>query len=89
MNDGPLTQLNQVAPCPRCGALDGWYEKRVCKYVQMFDAEGEPYDATNMERVRGGDRRYCMGCQKDITAQVQPVVMPGIGNELTMRRAHS
>jgi hypothetical protein len=24
-----------------------------------------------MERVRGGDRRYCAGCHKDITGQIQ------------------
>lgn len=70
---GFLGQLQQVAACPRCGALEGWYEKRVCKYLQMFEANGDSYEASNMERVRGGDRRYCMGCHKDITDQIKVV----------------
>lgn len=68
-----IEQLQQVAPCPKCGALDGWYEKRVCKYTQIFEANGEAFDASDMTRVRGGDRRYCNGCDRDITEQVQEV----------------
>lgn len=67
------TRLQQVAPCPRCGQSEGWYEKRVCKYLQYFEADGEVFDASNMERVSGGEVRYCMGCHRNITAQVQPV----------------
>lgn len=73
MTELPST-LQQIAPCPRCGQSEGWYEKRVCKYMQFFEANGEAYDASNMERVSGGKVRYCMGCHKDITAQVQLVV---------------
>lgn len=68
-----IKSLQQVAPCPRCGHLGGWYEKRVCKYTQIFEADGEAFDATDMTRVRGGDRRYCNECNRDITEQVQPV----------------
>ncbi|OKS78775.1 hypothetical protein PsaNZ64_00395 [Pseudomonas syringae pv. actinidiae] len=66
-----LRSFKQVAACPRCGQLAGWYEKRVCKYIQLFEVDGEAVDASNMERVRGGDRRYCAGCHKDITGQIQ------------------
>lgn len=68
-----LPTLQQVAPCPKCGASNGWFEKRVCKYTQIFEADGEAFDATNMERVRGGDRRYCNHCERDITEQVAKV----------------
>ena len=63
--------MQQVAPCPKCGSQSGWYEKRICKYIQFFEPNGESLDAGNMERVRGGDRRFCLSCSKDITAQVQ------------------
>lgn len=65
--------VQQVSPCSRCGCHQGWYEKRVCKYIQFFEANGEPFDAGNMERVRGGQRRFCMGCNKDITDQLKVV----------------
>lgn len=45
----------------------------MCKYLQMFEANGDSYKASNMERVRGGNRRYCMGCHKDITDQIKMV----------------
>lgn len=64
----------QVEPCTKCGNHSGWYEKRVCKYIQFFDANGDAFDAGNMERVRGGERRFCMGCHKDITDQIKKVV---------------
>ena len=63
--------LRQVAPCRRCGKLAGWYEKRVCKYLQFFEPDGESLDASNMERVRGGDVRYCMSCHANITDKIQ------------------
>jgi hypothetical protein len=66
-----LRPFKQVENCPRCGERTGWYEKRICKYIQLFAAEGEAVDASNMERVRGGDRRYCASCHKDITGQIQ------------------
>lgn len=69
----PSSVLRQVAPCPKCGALDGWFEKRVCKYNQIYEASGEVFDATNMERIRGGERKFCNSCDRDITEQVQKV----------------
>lgn len=64
-------RLRQVAPCPRCGKLGGWHEKRVCKYELIFEADGEVWGSTDMERVSGGARRYCADCGRDITEQVQ------------------
>lgn len=63
----------QVEPCPKCGGKHGWYEKRVCKYLQFYEADGSAFDTSNMERIRGGDRRFCTGCHKDITDQIKMV----------------
>lgn len=68
-----LESRQQLLPCSRCGQIKGWYEKRVCKYTQYFEANGESLDASNMERVRGGDRCYCNSCDKDITDQIKMV----------------
>lgn len=65
--------MQQVAPCSKCGSHQGWYEKRVCKYLQFFEANGAVYDAGTMERVRGGERRFCMGCNRDITNEIKIV----------------
>lgn len=61
----------QIAPCPKCGTTSGWYEKRISKYIQMFEPNGEAIDASNIERIRGGARCFCLSCDKDITNQVQ------------------
>ncbi len=66
--------LEQVSPCRKCNSLSGWYEKRICKYTQIFEANGDAFDACNMVRVRGGDRRFCVQCHRDITDLVQVVV---------------
>lgn len=63
----------QVERCTKCGNHQGWYEKRVCKYIQFFEANGDAFDAGNMERVRGGERRFCIGCNRDITDQIKKV----------------
>ncbi|NVL49940.1 hypothetical protein F2S72_09325 [Pseudomonas syringae pv. actinidiae] len=57
----------QLAPCPKCGEQKGWYEKLICKYEQHYDAAGNADNATTIERVRGGERRFCVGCSCDIT----------------------
>jgi hypothetical protein len=64
------TPRKQRQPCSRCGELEGWYEKRVSKYLQFFDADGQSCYAGNMERVSGGTRCYCTSCHKDITDQL-------------------
>jgi hypothetical protein len=68
-----IAGLRQVDACPKCGAMEGWLEKRICKYTQIFEADGEPFDAVGMTRVRGGDRKYCAQCSADITSCVREV----------------
>lgn len=68
-----ISTLQQVNPCSKCGAHDGWLEKRICKYTQIFEADGDVFDSVGMTRVRGGDRRYCNGCNKDITEEIKEV----------------
>lgn len=67
---GAEGNLEQLSPCTKCGTQSGWYEKRVCKYLQFFDPNGIASDAGNMERVSGGQRRFCINCHKDITDQI-------------------
>ena len=57
----------QLAPCPKCGEKKGWYEKLICKYEQHYAADGNADDDTTFERVRGGERRFCVSCNRDIT----------------------
>lgn len=66
--------LVQLAPCPKCGKKIGWFEKLICKYDQHYGPGGESEGTTDFVRVRGGERRFCMGCSFDITSLV------GVGN---------
>ena len=66
-----LESPQQSAPCKKCGSQSGWYEKRVCKYLQFFDANGESFDTTNFERISGGKHCFCINCHKDITKQIK------------------
>jgi len=70
----------QVEPCPKCGGRHGWYEKLICKYEQHYSADGIADEASTIERVRGGERRYCLNCQKDITDQIKMVSLSAPGS---------
>ena len=52
--------------CPHC-QCDSYYEKRLAKYVQYFDYEGQTTDASEFQKVSGGKRKYCQDCHRDIT----------------------
>ena len=64
-------QWSQIAPCTKCGGTHGWYEKLICKYDQFYGPDGQASDASTIQRVRGGDRRFCVNCSRDITEIVQ------------------
>lgn len=70
------SQRVQVAPCPKCGEAHGWYEKLICKYDQFYGPDGEAIDASTIQRVRGGERRFCVNCHRDITETVQKGSVP-------------
>lgn len=58
--------MRQGKPCPKCGVANGWFEKRILTGSQFFYPDGSPshyYD----EYSRGGKRKYCFNCGKDIT----------------------
>jgi hypothetical protein len=56
----------QTAPCPKCGHTDGWYCKIVMSYEQYYTPDGvsDSYEGKNS---RGGNKKFCAHCGKDIT----------------------
>lgn len=52
--------------CPKCGSADGFYHKTIYTHTQYIGFDGEPSDC-NVEFVRGGTKKYCCHCEKDIT----------------------
>ena len=63
---GDSVQL--LVRCPKCGDA-GYFEKRICKYEQYFYANGSVMDASDIETIRGGERKFCAKCYRDITKQ--------------------
>ena len=60
--------MKQTAPCPKCGNTYGWWEKRCQSYFQYFDEIGKPTHSADGETMgRGGKRKFCSECNKDIT----------------------
>lgn len=64
--------MNQTAPCPKCKAFNGWFEKRVQSYRQYFDLNGNATHATDEGFNRGGKRKYCSECGREITDLIKP-----------------
>ena len=60
----------QVKPCPRCKAILGWFENRVLYGDQFFDADGSASHFSDKGVSRGGRRKYCYECERDITTCV-------------------
>lgn len=56
--------------CPQCGCKYGYYENHIQATRQYFNRNGEPQPAGFPHYVRGGARKYCKGCDKDITGYV-------------------
>ncbi len=56
-----------MTECPKCKSDEGYYEQMVVSFTQEIDFDGEPIDASEFQRVRGGKRKYCLNCNKDIT----------------------
>lgn len=65
-----MTQ-EQIAPC-KCGHHAGWFEKRCVSYEQYFDETGEATHASDiLAASRGGVRKYCCECSRDITRLIK------------------
>jgi hypothetical protein len=60
--------MTQTKPCPQCKEAHGWWERRQQSYKQYYVANGDPSHASDGEGVgRGGRRKYCYECNRDIT----------------------
>jgi len=75
IKSGDLADGYRPTMCPKCKSEDGYYTKEIVKYrsLRFFfsdDIEGEVGDL-----VRGGDRWYCMNCERDLTELVAPFIV--------------
>lgn len=69
----------QTQDCPTCKAKYGWWEKRQQSYGQYFLPNGVASHATDGHGVgRGGRRKYCYECNRDITACVSNASVEGL-----------
>lgn len=60
-----------MSACPKCGSTYGYYEVWQVKQVLEFTFAGVSDGGGNGEGAsRGGRRKYCRTCQKDITRYV-------------------
>ena len=57
--------MRQIKPCV-CGNWSGWFEKRVTQRLQFFDENGGAWASEGLNE-RGGKRKYCPDCKRDIT----------------------
>jgi len=62
--------MKQIKPCPWCGNKSGWFEKHVTSGQQYFYADGQPSHFCD-EYTRGGKRKYCADCNRDITSIIK------------------
>ena len=52
--------------CPKCGSADGFYHKAIYAHTQFIGFDNKPTDC-HIEFVRGGTKKHCSNCEKDIT----------------------
>ncbi len=63
--------------CPKCGEGWGYYTREVVKYKSLgYFHEADPNDLLGEvgDLIRGGDKWYCMSCEKDITKHIAPFI---------------
>jgi hypothetical protein len=56
--------------CPHCGTSHGYLERWVASVTQWRDFNGQPVDAL-VTPQRGGGRKFCAYCKRDITVCVE------------------
>lgn len=56
--------------CPKCGGESGYYHKYIQSHTQFITFDGKCLD-NHAEYMRGGTRKHCMNCEKDITEFVK------------------
>jgi hypothetical protein len=61
----------KIDECPFCGSPDGYYDKNIVSYLQYFDFEGNPVLASENNHIKGGKRKYCADCERDITKDIE------------------
>ena len=57
----------KLTKCPKCGDENGYFEKLIEARNHHFLWSGEESESTAPDLISGGERKYCTGCQKDIT----------------------
>lgn len=56
--------------CPKCGGNSGYYDLAIHRHVQSNLFNHEPINC-EVEFVRGGTKKYCSDCERDITEFVE------------------
>jgi DNA-directed RNA polymerase subunit RPC12/RpoP len=56
--------------CPYCGSKDGYFERFVVKYRQDYTWESVGDFASEYDYVKGGIKKYCQECSRDVTVFV-------------------
>ncbi len=56
-----------IMRCPKCKGTMGYYEKIIMSYQQYFTFNGDIDFASENTRIKGGKRKYCAECDRDIT----------------------
>lgn len=66
-----LPKLDYSGECPKCGGHDGYYLKIVesHRYCYTWADEGDG-EAEVVAGFKGGTRRYCQNCHKDVGPEV-------------------
>ena len=64
-----MLEKRQTSECPHCKEAHGWFEKRQHSFEQYYTRLGDPCFAEDSSSSlgRGGIRKYCFECQRDIT----------------------
>ena len=62
---------NGLLSCPFCKSTDGYYDKNITAFTQYFNFAHEPIVASEIRHVKGGKRKYCTSCDKDITILIK------------------
>lgn len=56
----------ELIKCPKCGGSSGYYHKYIQSHTQFIGFDGKSLD-NSAEVVRGGTKKYCTDCERDIT----------------------
>ncbi len=66
-----MSEEQKITKCPHCGSTYAYQRKVLSRYLQLYQFDGTPIDANEIESDYINKKAFCFNCGKDVTKYVK------------------